>query len=594
MHARTLIRTCAFGRAPHEGLRGTFPAGELTDWNSYRNRLAAVQSLSFGIAYRYRGGAGAPRACRIMGPGSGSVIKFPIQVQTPGGFGSAAAVSPGSSGGTPARPSPGASSSLSSSGAELDIELVDAAGTSPGGNARGKDAAAKLAHRRTHRKSRMGCGMCKTRKVKCDEAKPRCGNCMDRNEKCIYPDLSQARPHKPVTFHSRPSDISTPPEIYDDGEFDEVIPRPGPEYSSSRVIKASHATPQFALVPGRPGRPTNEARLLHHWITVTCSVVRFPNRSTSMELMREAIPQLAASHPFLQDALLACASVHLVDRTAAEPQSLMGSASEKYFARALRSFQQVLSQRDKTLEAVEAVFATSMMIALWNGMCAFHHSSKDEFFDDFVRWFHMSQGPKTVGVNYWLHLEGTRTRRLIEQRSGATVLDDELPEFLRNERLMLIASRVKDNLDTEVEDPATREVYKNTIALIEWVHAALLTPTNTISELATRVNTFPTTCPGAFVALLAKRDERAIAIAAHYLATACKVDNYSWFLAGGKMKRYIRVLCGMVQRKEWVVWPLITIGDSWTSVLLQVDGKPDEMIYSLAAQIMGQEQNEKW
>ncbi|KAK6344310.1 hypothetical protein TWF696_007950 [Orbilia brochopaga] len=522
-----------------------------------------------------------------------SVIKFPIlQVETPDGF--VAAVSPGTadSGSSRTRPSPSPGASSATSAGELDIQLVDAGRTSlkTNGHLRGKDAAIKQAHRRTHRKSRMGCGMCKTRKVKCDEAKPRCGNCMDRNEKCVYPDTSQFRTHKPVTFDSPSSsdNLSTPPEVYDDGEFDEVIPRPGPEYTGSRIVKFNNATPQFALVPGRPGRPTNEARLLHHWITVTCSVVRFPNRSSSMELMRERIPQLAASHPFLQDVLLACASIHLVDRTASEPQSVVGTPSEKYFARALRSYQQVLSQREKTIESVEAVFATSMMIGMWNGMCAFHHSSKEEFFNDFVRWFYMSQGPKTIGVNYWDHLDGTRTRALIEQRSGATVLDDELPEFLRNERLMLIASRVKDNLEEEVEDPATREVYATTIALIEWVHAALLSPTNVVSELATRVNTFPTTCPGAFVALLAKRDERAIAIAAHYLATACKVDNYSWFLAGGKMKRYIRVLCGMVQRKEWVVWPLITIGDSWTSVLLQVDGKHNEMIYSLATQIMGQ------
>ncbi|KAK6529435.1 hypothetical protein TWF281_008610 [Arthrobotrys megalospora] len=415
---------------------------------------------------------------------------------------------------------------------------------------------------------------------------------MDRNEKCVYIAPSHSRPHRPVTFQTSArspngdGSPATPPEVYDDGEFDEIIPRPGPEYTTNRVIKVD-LSPHFALVPGRPGRPTNEAKLLHHWITVTCSGVRFPNRSSTAELMREAIPQLAASHPFLQDALLACASVHLIDRTAVEPQSLVGSASAKYFNKALRSFQQILAEPTKTAESVEAVFAASMLIALWNGMNAFHHSNKDEFYDDFVRFFHMSQGTKTVGFNYWNLLDGTRCRRLIEAREGATVLDEELPDFLRNERLMLISSRVKEGLEEEVSDPALREVYMVTMNLIEWVHAALLIPVNTISELAGRVNTFPTMCPGAFVSLLAKRDERAIAIAAHYMATACKVDNYSWFLAGGKMKRYIRVLCSMVQRKEWVVWPLITIGDSWTSVLLQVDGRENERIYSLAAEIMG-------
>ncbi|KAF3276160.1 hypothetical protein TWF970_006445 [Orbilia oligospora] len=536
----------------------------------------------------------------------GNIIQFPIQIQTldlnsglsPISAGDGSSTTNGNNNNAAASVSRSGGSGASESGP--DSELVNTAGTEnneqngSGGHPRGKEAAIKQAHRRTHRKSRMGCGMCKTRKVKCDEGKPRCGNCLDRNEKCVYVAPSHSRPQRPVTFQtsSRSSDSggsshpATPPEVYDDGEFDEIIPRPGPEYTTNRVIKVD-LSPHFALVPGRPGRPTNEAKLLHHWITVTCSGVRFPNRSSTAELMREAIPQLAASYPFLQDALLACAAVHLIDRTAVEPQTLVGSASSKYFTKALRSFQQILSEPEKVAESAEAVFATSMLIALWNGMNAFHHSNKDEFYDDFVRFFRMSQGTKTVGFNYWNHLDGTRCRRLIEAREGATVLDEELPDFLKNERLMLISSRVKDGIDQEVDDPALREVYRITMSLIEWVHAALLIPTNTISELAGRVNTFPTMCPGAFVTLLAQKDERAIAIAAHYMATACKVDNYSWFLAGGKMKRYIRVLCSMVQRKEWVVWPLITIGDSWTSVLIQVDGQENERIYNLATEILG-------
>ncbi|RVD83194.1 uncharacterized protein DFL_007592 [Arthrobotrys flagrans] len=539
------------------------------------------------------------------GLASGNIIQFPLQVQTLDLNSGLSPVSASDDSSTNSNNNAAASASRSGGGAsesELDIELVNAAGstgdnepngTGNGAHPRGKEAAIKQAHRRTHRKSRMGCGMCKTRKVKCDEGKPRCGNCMDRNEKCVYIAPTHSRPRRPVTFQtsSRSSDSggshpATPPEVYDDGEFDEIIPRSGPEYTTNRVIKVD-LSPHFALVPGRPGRPTNEAKLLHHWVTVTCSGVRFPNRSSTAELMREAIPQLAASYPFLQDALLACAAVHLIDRTAVEPQSLIGSASSKYFTKALRSFQQILAEPEKVAESAEAVFATSMLIALWNGMNAFHHSNKDEFYDDFVRFFRMSQGTKTVGYNYWDLLDGTRCRRLIEAREGATVLDEELPEFLRNERLMLISSRVKDGIDEEDSDPALREVYRITMNLIEWVHAALLIPTNTISELAGRVNTFPTMCPGAFVSLLAKKDERAIAIAAHYMATACKVDNYSWFLAGGKMKRYIRVLCSMVRRKEWVVWPLITIGDSWTSVLLQVDGQENERIYNLATEILG-------
>lgn len=45
--------------------------------------------------------------------------------------------------------------------------------------------------KRPHRKSRLGCRNCKTRKVKCDEKKPSCKNCSLRKETCVYPDSAQ-------------------------------------------------------------------------------------------------------------------------------------------------------------------------------------------------------------------------------------------------------------------------------------------------------------------------------------------------------------------------------------------------------------------
>ncbi|KAJ5934301.1 hypothetical protein N7466_003848 [Penicillium verhagenii] len=44
-------------------------------------------------------------------------------------------------------------------------------------------------HRRGHVKSRHGCTICKTRRVKCDEKRPICSNCSQRDERCVYPGL---------------------------------------------------------------------------------------------------------------------------------------------------------------------------------------------------------------------------------------------------------------------------------------------------------------------------------------------------------------------------------------------------------------------
>ncbi|KAI8931905.1 hypothetical protein NX059_010809 [Plenodomus lindquistii] len=47
------------------------------------------------------------------------------------------------------------------------------------------DVAAKIT-RKSHRKSRAGCKNCKTRRIKCDEAKPNCTNCKRRQVQCSY------------------------------------------------------------------------------------------------------------------------------------------------------------------------------------------------------------------------------------------------------------------------------------------------------------------------------------------------------------------------------------------------------------------------
>ncbi|KAI1366354.1 hypothetical protein F5Y08DRAFT_327397 [Xylaria arbuscula] len=48
--------------------------------------------------------------------------------------------------------------------------------------------------KRPHRKSRAGCKQCKKRKVKCDEAKPRCKACTLRKEPCVYPNIPRPAP----------------------------------------------------------------------------------------------------------------------------------------------------------------------------------------------------------------------------------------------------------------------------------------------------------------------------------------------------------------------------------------------------------------
>ncbi|RMZ81889.1 hypothetical protein DV738_g2050, partial [Chaetothyriales sp. CBS 135597] len=58
--------------------------------------------------------------------------------------------------------------------------------------------------RRSHKKSRAGCYMCKSRKIKCGEQKPRCTNCLVKGLKCLYPVIdAHKRRDAPVPLAKR-------------------------------------------------------------------------------------------------------------------------------------------------------------------------------------------------------------------------------------------------------------------------------------------------------------------------------------------------------------------------------------------------------
>uniref|UniRef100_A0A4E9EDD2 Zn(2)-C6 fungal-type domain-containing protein n=1 Tax=Gibberella zeae TaxID=5518 RepID=A0A4E9EDD2_GIBZA len=50
-----------------------------------------------------------------------------------------------------------------------------------------KTTNSKTRHRRAHTRSRLGCSECRNRRVKCDEQRPQCQNCINSKRTCEYP-----------------------------------------------------------------------------------------------------------------------------------------------------------------------------------------------------------------------------------------------------------------------------------------------------------------------------------------------------------------------------------------------------------------------
>ncbi|KAL3420635.1 hypothetical protein PVAG01_07080 [Phlyctema vagabunda] len=136
------------------------------------------------------------------------------------------------------------------------------------------------AQRPPHRKSRLGCRVCKSRKIKCDEMRPVCGNCYKRfpnaEEQCKFGDALQTD------------------EIAVEGDMTASkadSPATGYTFSTTRSM---------------------ELRLFHHFSTVTCYTMPTCEEPAGLKMWKDVIPSLAFECTYIYSAILGIAALHLL------------------------------------------------------------------------------------------------------------------------------------------------------------------------------------------------------------------------------------------------------------------------------------------
>ncbi|KAK4167381.1 hypothetical protein QBC43DRAFT_311707 [Cladorrhinum sp. PSN259] len=150
--------------------------------------------------------------------------------------------------------------------------------------------------RRGHTKSRRGCYNCKRRRIKCQETKPCCGNCVKTGLECTYP--------PPPSSSYSSSSLSS-------------------AYSRSTNNPAAQAPPAASLLnePSGSGGEKQftllDLRLFHHFLS-TC----YPHHPLGSEpLWTHEIPCLSQAHPFLMHAILGYAASSLADSVSVDSSS---------------------------------------------------------------------------------------------------------------------------------------------------------------------------------------------------------------------------------------------------------------------------------
>ncbi|KAH8749132.1 C6 zinc finger protein [Diaporthe sp. PMI_573] len=130
------------------------------------------------------------------------------------------------------------------------------------------DQGGKVVHRRAHRKSRHGCTFCKKRRIKCDEQKPACTNCVRRSLVC--------------SLGTNQSTASSP--------------------ASTACVAASVRCCATSLDVG-------DFQLFHHFCHVTSK--SFSNEQATQYFWSVTVPRLSFRHQFLLHAVITLGALHL-------------------------------------------------------------------------------------------------------------------------------------------------------------------------------------------------------------------------------------------------------------------------------------------
>ncbi|EMC99923.1 hypothetical protein BAUCODRAFT_136463 [Baudoinia panamericana UAMH 10762] len=268
-----------------------------------------------------------------------------------------------------------------------------------------------MAIRRFHQKSRTGCSACKTRRVKCDERKPVCNNCIRRGTPCEWP-TGVAQPPSP------------PPSV--EAGRDEA------SYDALDLVLMH----RFATVTALEMSPAAEAK--HVWQNI--------------------IPVEAHSAPLLMHGILALAGLDLA-RIPSPTASTYRTRALHHQQLGLAMFQEMLVQ--DTATQMHAIFPFSLMLIIIT-LASAQEEAMQWSVDSIVNMFALYRGPRALAKSNWDTIRDSHLGALLSKGDAAE--DPGVPEDLRT---------LLERLDRYCTDEVAIDAKKMIIADIERAGPAL-------------------------------------------------------------------------------------------------------------------------
>ncbi|KAL1964508.1 hypothetical protein VTN77DRAFT_6934 [Rasamsonia byssochlamydoides] len=220
----------------------------------------------------------------------------------------------------------------------------------------------QIRSRRTHRKSRLGCGNCKRRRIKCDEKKPTCSNCFQHSIECDFSIIQITESVSPAA--SEPGSLAPARSVnrryrFRSSKYQSHASSPSSGKSDRDIQTRSSIGTQCDLstsqVPG--GVSFADLQLFHNFITSTYSTLG--DEAHGYSVWQNHVPQWSIVFPPILHLILALSALHLShERPELRGQYVM--QADDHFTFGVRSVTTVLSQLDA--ENCQFVYISAVLI----------------------------------------------------------------------------------------------------------------------------------------------------------------------------------------------------------------------------------------
>ncbi|KAH8814870.1 hypothetical protein F5884DRAFT_693424 [Xylogone sp. PMI_703] len=385
-------------------------------------------------------------------------------------------------------------------------------------------------HRRAHKKSRYGCTQCKERKIKCDETKPACSNCVRHSATCIY--------------RLAPPSTPSPSSIALNGNSPVRIAR-----TASPSIQILPPIRSSVYIPIGDGFGVSDFELLHHFTTSTS--LTMCHISKRQKVWQNLVPQIAFSHHFLLHGIFAISALHIA--------RLQPSRSESLHSQAALHHQNSLSLFRTTISSItpancDACFAFSATLAIYHWTST--GGKGNLFFSDSidgittVEWVKVLRG-LLILKSAWHWINDGPLKPLLKLAPDGVGPDQLRPEDKeRFEALRQLWSAGSTELT--IEDVAS---LNEALDLLQELYGYITSAHEDISFTAMAFS-WPVKVSNHYIELIHRRLPAALILLAHFCLLLNKIDNFWW--NKGMSRHLLQTVHQTLGREweNWISWPL--------------------------------------